>query len=270
MNFLIGYLQYFPEKGNPEKNIEKVEGLLKDKEFDILVLPELAFSGYFYIKPEEILPYADEGFRSRPAQFLKELSMRKNALILCGFPEKAGAKLYNSQYAFLPSGEIVVYRKSHLFYKEKLVFAPGDTGPVIVEHKGAKIGMMVCFDWFFPEFSRVLALKGVHLFALSANLVLPGLGQKGMFIRSVENRVFSIVANRTGFEKASDGESLRFTGMSQIVSPKGEILAQSGEGDEEVKIVEVDLKEAENKNVTALNNVFNDRRIDLYGDILNG
>ena len=269
MRFLIGYLQYLPEKGNPEKNIEKVRSMLKNKDFDILVLPELAFSGYFYITREEILPYADKGFNSTPALFLKELSRSKNALILCGFPEKAGDKLYNSQYAFLPSGDVVVYRKSHLFYKEKLLFAPGDTGPVIVEFKGAKVGMMVCFDWFFPEFSRILALKGAHLLALSANLVLPGLGQKGMFIRSVENRVFSIVANRVGTECSREGECLDFTGMSQIVSPKGEVLVQSGVKDEEVKIVSVDLKKAENKNVTSLNNAFKDRRIDLYGGLLN-
>ncbi len=269
MKVKVGYLQYYPIKGRVEENIKKVEQLVQDLDFDILVLPELAFSGYFFLSPEEILPFVDEGFESEPARFLKRLSQERDALILSGFAELLEGSLYNSQYAFLPSGEIIVYRKSHLFYKEKLIFNPGDTGPVLVDFKGIKVGMMVCFDWFFPEFSRILALKGAHILALSANLVLPGLGQRGMTVRSIENRAFSIVSNRVGEEKSSEGEVLRFTGMSQIVNPKGEILIQSDDLSEEVKVLEIDASEAENKYITPLNEIFKDRRLDLYKDLLN-
>ncbi|MGB4238711.1 MAG: nitrilase-related carbon-nitrogen hydrolase [Candidatus Hydrothermia bacterium] len=270
MKVLIGYLQYFPEKGNLRSNIEKVNELTKNNEFQILVLPELAFSGYFYTSVQEIRPFIDIGFESPPAVFLKKLSKSKNALILSGFPEGARGHIYNSQYAFFPNGEVRVYRKSHLFYKEKLVFAKGDSGPVLVNYMGVNVGMMVCFDWFFPEFARVLALKGAHVLALSANLVLPGLGQKGMVVRSIENRVFSVLSNRTGMEASSSGERLTFTGMSQITNERGDIITQSDESVEEVKIAEIETDEAENKWVTPLNNIIDDRRVDFYREILDG
>lgn len=268
MKITVGYLQYKPERGKVERNLEKVNSLLHDVSFDLLVLPELAFSGYFFITPDELMPFADSGFSSKPAKYLRDLSETKNSAIIAGFPEAADGVLYNSQYAFLPDGSAVVYRKSHLFYKEKKVFCKGNTGPVILDFRGVKVGMMVCFDWFFPEFSRILALKGAHILAVSANLVLPGLGQRGMMVRSIENRVFSIVANRTGSETSSEGERIKFTGLSQICTPAGEIVAFSDEDAEEVKTVEIDTADAENKWITPLNNLIEDRREDLYQGLL--
>ncbi|MGB9824548.1 MAG: nitrilase-related carbon-nitrogen hydrolase [Candidatus Hydrothermia bacterium] len=268
MKIKVGYLQFNPVKGDPDSNIEKVRRFIKSEDFDILVLPELAFSGYFFESREEILPFADENFESPAAIFLKEAAKFKDALIICGFPEKVGESLYNSQYAFFPDGRVIVYRKSHLFYKEKRIFAPGDTGPVIVQFKGVKVGLMVCFDWIFPEFSRILALKGAHILALSANLVLPGLGQKGMQVRSIENRVFSIVANRVGEEISSSGERLNFTGMSHIYDPQGGILCSSGAESEEIKVIEIDPSLSENKWITPLNHIFEDRRKEFYKDLL--
>ncbi|MEO0236033.1 MAG: nitrilase-related carbon-nitrogen hydrolase [candidate division WOR-3 bacterium] len=268
MKIKVGYLQFYPHKGNPDANIDKVKKLVEGANFDILVLPELAFSGYFFEDKDEILPYVDEGFSSQPAVFLRELAHSKEALIISGFPEKVGSVIYNSQYAFFPDGKVVVYRKSHLFYKEKHIFSPGNTGPVVVSFKGAKIGLMVCFDWIFPEFARVLALRGAHILALSANLVLPGLGQKGMQVRSIENRVFSILANRIGEELSSAGEKIIFTGMSQIFDPAGNSLASSDPGTEELVVVEIEPQKAEDKWITPLNNIFEDRRKEFYEDLL--
>jgi len=268
MKLLVGYLQFKPEKGKPEVNIDKVHSFTKDADFDILVLPELAFSGYFFLSREEILPFADEGFTSKPVLFLRELSRREKALVISGMAEKQGNRLFNSQYAFFPDGGIVVYRKTHLFFKEKLIFEPGDTGPVLVEYKGVKVGLLICFDWIFPEFARVLSLKGAHILVNSANLVLPGLGQKGMTVRAIENRVFSILANRIGSEIASSGESITFTGMSQVIDPMGQIIISSTQDEEVVKVAEIDPTLAENKWITPYNHIIKDRRVEYYKDLI--
>jgi len=265
---LVAYLQFYPEKGNIKNNLEKIESMIDDAEFDILVLPELATTGYFFVNKEEIKDLAEEAGKGESFNHFKRIAREKNSLIIYGFAEKGNNNYYNSQAAIFPDGRYIIYRKTHLFYKEKMVYQPGNTGPVIVEFKEVKIGLMICFDWFFPEFSRILALRGAQILAHSANLVLPGMAQKGMAVRSMENRVFSITANRIGEENSSEGEKLLFTGMSQIVNPSGEVLTSSERDTEELKIAEIEPKEADNKNITALNNIFTDRRIDIYRDIL--
>jgi predicted amidohydrolase len=133
----------------------------------------------------------------------------------------------------------------------------------------AKIGMMICFDWFFPEVTRILSLKGAQIICHPANLVLPHC-QNAMVTRCLENRVFAITCNRTGIEERSIANSLRFTGKSQIVNPEGTVLTQAGEIGEAVRVIAIDPNAAKNKRVTQRNDLFNDRRTDLFGDLLKG
>jgi len=95
------------------------------------------------------------------------------------------------------------YRKIHLFYKEKLYFAPGENPPKVFNVNGVNIGVMICFDWIFPETARTLSLQGAELIAHPANLVLPYC-QNAMITRSIENRVFTATANRVGSELRED------------------------------------------------------------------
>jgi len=113
-----------------------------------------------------------------------------------------------------------------------------------------KIGVMICFDWCFPEAARILALKDAEIICHPANLVLP-YAPKAMFARSIENRVFTITANRIGVEERG-GERLSFIGLSQVTSPKMEVLIQAGESVEDAGVVEVDLLLARNKWITSL------------------
>lgn len=161
-----------------------------------------------------------------------------------------------------PNGEIQVYRKTHLFYKEKKLFEPGNTGLNVFQYKGVNLGLMICFDWIFPESVRTLALKGADIICHSANLVLP-FCQKAMITRSIENRIFTITANRFGLEKNA-GDEFSFTGMSQITDIKGNRLTQAGKNEECVKIVEIDPTEARDKKVTEWNDIFLDRREEFY------
>jgi predicted amidohydrolase len=131
---------------------------------------------------------------------------------------------------------------------------------------GTKIGMMVCFDWFFPEVTRVLALKGAQLICHPSSLVMP-FCQDAMRTRSLENKVFTVTANRIGTEKRGSF-ALTFTGKSQVVDPSGDVLASAGERSESLKVVDIDIEIAKNKLVNPNNDVFKDRKISLYKPIV--
>ena len=117
------------------------------------------------------------------------------------------------------------YRKTHLFAEEKKWFDPGDTGFQVFDMGQVKIGVMICFDWWFPESARVLALKGADIFCHPANLVMPQC-QRVMPAHSLLNGVFTITANRVGTEERGGKAPLQFTGKSQIVDPRGEVLVK--------------------------------------------
>jgi predicted amidohydrolase len=162
-----------------------------------------------------------------------------------------------------PDGFIGVYRKTHLFFEEKIFFAPGDTGFRVWDTRIGRIGIIVCFDWFFPEAMRSLALMGAEIVAHPANLVLPYCPQS-MPVRCLENKVFAITANRTGQEARKKGNSLIFIGQSQITSHEGQILIRASESEEGLLSVDIDPELAKNKSMTSLNNIFKDRRPEMY------
>ncbi len=257
--------QFKPELGEVERNIAKMAEAIKGIDADFVVLPELATSGYFFLSMDEVKPFSLEPEDEKLAP-LYEISASKDMMIVLGYAEKSGNVVYNSALAILPDGKNFTYRKTHLFYKEKDAFKPGDTGFFVFEFRGVKFGMMICYDWFYPESARILAKNGAQVLLHVSNLVLPGLGQKGMVVRSIENSVFSFTANRIGVEEKA-GISLRFTGMSQIVNPRGEILSKASEDDEEVIVAEFDPSEALDKQITELNHVFKDRRPEFYADL---
>jgi len=155
---------------------------------------------------------------------------------------------------------------SDAFDREKLFFQPGAKTPAVSPIEGGKIGMMVCFDWFYPEVARVLAIDGAQVICHPSNLVLPWC-QDAMRTRSIENRVFSITSNRIGTEKRGN-IALTFTGKSQIVDPSGEVIVSASERSESLKIADVDLDEALNKSVTPNNDLFKDRKVAFYKPII--
>lgn len=154
------------------------------------------------------------------------------------------------------------YRKVHLFNREKRYFKPGNQGFKVFDHQGTTMGMMICFDWLFPEAARSLALQGAQVILHPANLVLPYC-QQAMFARALENRVFIVTVNRIGTEIAGK-ESNTFTGQSQIVSPRGDFLVRMGQDREQVEQVDIDPSEALDKNITPFNHVVEDRRRGQY------
>ncbi|MHA1305079.1 MAG: nitrilase-related carbon-nitrogen hydrolase [Candidatus Heimdallarchaeaceae archaeon] len=259
----VGFLQFEPKLLEAEENIDRILSLIeKAEKFDLLVMPELANSGYVFVDKKELNRAAEEIPSGIFCQALIELSANRNAYIVSGVCEKEGSKFFNSSILVGPEGYMGTYRKVHLFDREKLFFEAG-RGPFKVYNIGeANIGLLICFDWIFPEVSRILALEGADILCHSANLVLP-YSQRAMLARSVENKVFSITANRIGTENNGD-ITLTFTGESQVTSPTMEILAKAGEKTCEIKIVEIDPKIAKNKWLNQRNNLFKDRHPELY------
>ncbi len=150
----------------------------------------------------------------------------------------------------------------HLFDRENLFFAPGSLGFPVFDLPFGKVGMMICFDWIYPESARTLALKGTQLIAHPSNLVLPHCPD-AMVTRCLENRVFAATANRIGREERG-GVDLRYIGKSEIVSPSGRILKRLGEDEPGIAVEEVELAEANDKRINEFNDLLADRRVDQY------
>jgi len=256
-------MQFNPVFGDIKHNVAIVIQKLSSQKADLIVLPELFNTGYQFISKEEIAELSEEIPSGFTTQKLAELSRDKSIYIVAGLAEKHGDNFYNSAVLTGPEGFIGVYRKTHLFFEEKLWFLPGDTGFRVWETPIGNLGIMICFDWFFPESARTLALKGSDIIAHPSNLVLPYCPD-AMVTRCLENRVLAVTANRTGVERRGGKKELKFIGSSEIVSPKGEILCRASREDEEYMQTQINIIEARDKYLNSFNNIFSDRREKLY------
>jgi len=259
---LIAAVQINPQFGEIEININRAVKLIEGHKAEIYVLPELCFSGYTFTSREEAFNLADDPKDCFSMKQMLALSNKLDAGIVFGFPEKSGDKIYNSCAFVKPDGKTHIYRKLHLFYYEKEWFAPGDKPLDVFEFRGCKIGMMICFDWIFPEVMRSLSLMGANLIIHPSNLVMQYC-QQAMVTRSLENMVYSITVNRIGREKRGDFD-LGFTGKSQILDIRGERLFQASSDKEEIGIADININSSSDKWINEKNDLFSDRRSEYY------
>ncbi|MFZ0449583.1 MAG: nitrilase-related carbon-nitrogen hydrolase [Desulfatiglandaceae bacterium] len=262
----VGFYQFEPGFGEVESNLEKVLSALNGVEADLIVLPELAFTGYYFQDRAEVFSLAEDTGRSPTVDGLVQLCRKRNLYLVTGFAERCDDKAFNSALLIGPQGLVHTYRKLHLFNTEKECFDPGDTPLTPVAVRGARIGMMVCFDWAFPEVARVLALKGTDILCHPSNLVLP-VCQNAMLTRSLENGVFSVTSNRLGSDARPRG-TLEFTGRSQVVTPKGECIYRASADREELYLAEIDIGLARSKLMTDRNHLLEDRRPSFYASLI--
>jgi predicted amidohydrolase len=260
-----GFIQYDVQFRQRIRNFETASEAIKaNPAADLLVLPELAFSGYDFPSTEELAQTAETFNDGATTTFLKEQAKKHNTILIAGYPEAENDHYFNSAMMVSPSGETHNYRKTHLFSYETKLFQEGNEKPPIINTDWGKIGIMICFDWFFPETTQYLAMNGAQLIAHPSNLVLDYC-QQAMYCRCVENALFAITANRIGTEHLTDRE-LIFTGGSQILSPKGKVLAKAAIDHAESATASLNLSEAMNKDITPFNHRWNDQRTDLFGD----
>lgn len=307
----VGYYQFNPLWGEIEKNRATILAKLDElapQALDLIVLPELCFSGYLFSKREELLAFSQSA-SDRFFYPLQEMSDKKNWVIVCGFIEREDfsssfpsqqtlfsseeldphhhlslSKFYNSAIVLRPYQKAIIYRKNHLYDREKLFFSPGDKGFPTFMFKDTCCGVLICFDHMFPEAARSLALQGVQIICHPSNLVLPGYAQITSCARALENRVYWILANRYGSENlgnnldkedeqkipleqmadSSDDYILNFSGKSRIVSPYGEVLNEASATGEALAIVDIDPSSCNDKSIGTKNDLFKDRRHYIY------
>lgn len=258
----IGLLQFAPQPGDVRANLDHIAHTLSGVRADLIVLPELCTTGYLFPSRSELARLSEPVPAGPTCAAMAALSRDTNITIVWGMAESAGQHIFNSAAMVTPQGEFHVYHKAHLFVDEKDLFDPGDSPFPVFDLGPVKVGMLVCFDHFFPEAARSLALHGAQVICHPSNLVLE-YAQTNSITRAVENRVFWILANRTGSETLGE-KTLVFNGRSQIVAPDGGLLGRAGPDSEELVVADIDPADALDKKVTPRNDLFLDRRTDLY------
>lgn len=261
----IAAVQFTPDFKNLEANLAAIEQIIIGTNAQLIVFPELSTTGYFFRDPAELEPFALAKTDERLTHLLS-VATHHHKVVVFGFAEAAGGKYYNSAMIGGFGTEMAVYRKTHLFYREKDVFEPGDSGFFVtnIPHLDCNVGMMICYDWRFPESARTLSLRGADVIVTPSNLVTE-LWTRVMPTRAAENKIYLVVANRVGTE-TNGGGSVVFNGRSTIYSYTGETLASvSSEADTTTTIVaEVEPSATRKKAFSAYNDIFADRRPEFY------
>ena len=230
---------------------------------EIVVLPELATSGYVFDSREEAASVAITTDDDLFSEWAAEAA--PGSLIVGGFCELGDdGLLYNSAAVVDAMGVVAVYRKTHLWDREKLIFAAGTAEPPVLETAFGRLGVLICYDLEFPELTRALALRGADLIVVPTNWPLvsrpPGERPPEVIIAMAAartNRVFIACCDRTGTERGQE-----WTGGSAVIDECGWVLSSvAGEG---IAHADVDLSLARAKALSPLSDVFGDRRPELY------
>jgi predicted amidohydrolase len=260
----IAAVQTSPVFGEVRANVDAALALVPGG-MDLVVLPELFDTGYQFRDTDELARFA-QPLRGEPlpgstlARLVDEAA-HTGATFVAGLAERDGDRFFNAAVLVRPDGTRGLYRKVHLFRDEKSLFSPGDLGFPVFAACGTTVGMMICFDWIFPEAARSLALAGAEVLCHPSNLLLPWC-QDAMVTRCQENMVAAVTANRVGTENRT-GTELTFSGRSQVTGRLGERLATldaagTGAATATVRIVEKD------KLFTPRNDLWADRRPEAY------
>ena len=264
----ISTYQFNPFYGSCHKNLEILKTKAQEIQSDVIVFPELALSGYSFVTKDQTAVLGEEYIRLQAYSQLSAIAKKYNKIIVYGFPEKVtDDEIYNAAQVCFPKPEYdYVYRKTHLFYKERYAFNEGNSGFKVVYYPDfdLHLGTMICYDWRFPESARTLAMNGADLIVCPANLVTD-LWTKVMPARAIENKVFFAVANRCGSECAN-GEELIFKGLSAIYSFNGDVLDSASPDQTEVISAEFNPELTRDKSFNPINDIFKDRRPQFYVD----
>jgi N-carbamoylputrescine amidase len=251
---------------------------------NIICTQELFKSRYFcQVEDSSLFGLAEKIDESNPTvQQLRELAADLKVVIVASLFEKRASGLYHNTAVVIDSdgGYLGKYRKMHIpddpHYYEKYYFTPGDLGYRVFRTKYANIGVLICWDQWFPEAARLTAMRGVEIILIPTAIGYsgpesdPGYQDAWQVVQrghAVANACYLAAVNRVGFEESPDGEGgIDFWGRSFVADPDGKLLIEAPENEEEVLVCPVDLaliEEARN----ASSFPFRDRRVDSYGGL---
>lgn len=266
-----------------EDNIMKADRLVRQAAAQgakIILIQELFETLYFCQKEkEEYYRYATEVNQNKAILHFKEVAKELQVVLPISFYEKKNNARFNSLAVIDADGEVLgVYRKSHIpdgpGYEEKFYFNPGDTGFKVWNTKYAKIGVGICWDQWFPEAARCMALMGAEILFYptaigsepeNAAIDSKDHWQRCMIGHSSCNLVPVVASNRVGIETIEDS-TIHFYGSSFITNGTGEKIAEANRTEETVLVAELDLDTIEDQRIEW--GIFRDRRPDLYKVIL--
>ena len=270
----------------PEKSVEKAEKLVRKAAAEganVILLPELFENWYFcqerrYDSYKLALPLEENPAVRRFQTVAKELSV----VLPISFYEQDGNVLYNSVAMIDADGSVMgVYRKTHIpddhFYQEKFYFTPGDTGFKVFETRFGTVGVGICWDQWFPETARCMAVQGAEILlyptAIGSEPILnvdsSGHWRRVMQGHAAANLIPVVAANRIGTETVTPCEenggqssSLTFYGSSFIADATGELVASAGRDTEEILYASFDLDSLREERFSW--GLFRDRRPETY------
>ena len=272
----------FSMPDNYEKCIEKADEFIKTASkngVDLLLLPEL-FEGLYFCQIEnyDFFSKAEEVKDSKTLKHFQEMAKEYKIVLPISFFEKSGNCYFNSLVMIDKDGTIVdLYRKSHIptgeCYEEKFYFTPGDTGFKVFKTKAGNVGVGICWDQWFPETTRILALKGAEILlfptAIGSEPVLPkdskSHWQNVMKGHAAANIMPVMAANRVGVESMGKS-SMKFYGSSFIADQHGDFVEEMDREEEGIRYAVFDLSEIAKERFGW--GVYRDRRTDLYEDLL--
>lgn len=273
MTTVIASIQFQPEFGAVEANLDAMEQLVRkavEMGAALVVLPELANTGYVFNDLAELAAKADFVPGGRSADRLIGLAKELSIHIACGLAERNGERFYNTAMLCGPDGFIGKYRKLHLWNRENLYFQRGDLGLPVFETTIGPVGIAICYDGWFPEVFRTLALAGAQLVCVPTNWVPSAhhieseepLANTLVKAAAHSNGIYIAAADRVGTERGQ-----RFIGRSIIVGPSGQVLAGPASAeDPQIILAEAQLGKVEShRSFNQFNNVLGDRRTDVYG-----
>ena len=265
-----------------EKNIAKAEDLVQKcakNGANVILIQEL-FSNLYFCQVEDYDKFAlaEEAENSKLIKHFQEVAKKYHVVLPISFFEKSGPNYFNSLVMIDADGSnLGLYRKTHIptgqCYEEKFYFSPGDTGFKVYKTKFGKIGVGICWDQWFPETARCLALNGAQL------LLYPtAIGSEPVLVRdsmphwrntmcghAAANIIPVCASNRVGKEVAPDSEMV-FQGFSFIADQYGNVVEEMNREEEGFRIHEFDLDAIDHERVSW--GVFRDRRPECYEDIV--
>jgi N-carbamoylputrescine amidase len=271
---------------NPDENLKravtKVEEAAKNGA-QIICLPELFRSQYFCQKEDATLFDLAEPVPGSSTETFSAIAKKYDVTILVSVFERRAAGVYHNSLAVLDGrGELAgLYRKMHIpddpAYYEKFYFTPGDRGFQAIKTAHATVGPLICWDQWYPEAARMTALQGAEILFYPTAIgwhpkekTEEGQAQRDAWMtiqrsHAIANGVFVVAVNRVGHEAPAGGDGLEFWGSSFVCDPFGVVVAQAAIDQEEILVVDFDLKRIEEvrRNWPFLR----DRRIDAYGGI---
>jgi 5-aminopentanamidase len=276
-NIVIAVAQLALRVGEPDANRAAARSAVEEAAragARLVVLPELSDSGYVFTDADEARSLAAPATSSATLREWRSLATAHGLTIAGGFCELGPeGQLYNSAAIVDSSGPLTVYRKAHLWDAEKTIFTPGDEAPPVVELPFGNVGLMICYDLEFPEWVRIAALRGADLIAAPVNWPAsaspaPPRERSGEVVSAQAaastNGVFIAIADRCGTERGVD-----WVGGSAILRRGGYPIAGPVCADRAtVLTAAIDPQQARDKRISGHNDLFADRRPDLYARLL--